>query len=244
MKIDFLPETYRQRRNVRYIRRVCVLTGLCLSIVAVAWGLVQFNQATRLAARADALASQAEAAQRMQTELVRMTEEHRRLKRQARIGRELSMPLEQAELVRLLDEVLPAQVAITHLEVVTRRPTPEAMEQAGDTKKNKAKADDKKPGASEPNRLEIEIAGIAPSDLVVAEVVNDLTEHPIFSHVTLHGSRPVKRFGYHVRLFDLSLRAPLNRRFVRAEPGDAAEAEVEGTDAPSGHAQSAVEVTP
>jgi len=242
MKVDFLPETYRQRRTLRYVRRVCVLTGLCLTIVTLTWGMVKFNQTTRMAARADALASQTEAAHRMQTELVRMTEEHRRLERQARIGRELSMPLDHADLIRLLDQLLPVQVAITRLDVVTRRPSPEAVDETDD-KKSRSKQSDKQAKSDEPNRLEIEIVGIAPSDLVVAEVVNDLTEHGVFNHVTLHGSRPVKRFGYHVRLFDLSLRAPLNRRFVRADPSRPMA--VEGEDAaPSEQAQSAVEVTP
>ncbi|MEO0964997.1 MAG: hypothetical protein AAFY08_07745 [Planctomycetota bacterium] len=239
MSVDFLPESYRQKRQLRHLKRVCGVIAVCLTAVALTWGGMQMTVAGRMATRADALAAQARTAQQTHDELARVTEEHRVLKRQAEIGRELAMPFDHADLMHLFAEALPAEVGLTQLDVTTVRPKPQPAIAPGATPapRNAKPA----PAVQQPDRLEVQLTGIAPSDLVVAELVNALTTHPAFDAVTLHGSRPVERFGYHVRLFDLSLQAPLNRRFIRLDTDPRVLADAEQ---PTPDAQSAVEVTP
>ncbi|MEM0913752.1 MAG: hypothetical protein AAGB29_03435 [Planctomycetota bacterium] len=222
MSVDFLPESYRQKRQLRALKRLCGVLAVCLMAVAATWGAMQFSVSGRLAAHADALAEQAASARATHDELARVTEEHRVLQRQAKIGRELSMPLHQADLMHLLGETMPETVGLTELEVRTVRPRPTPIVQT--TAVPGARPARPTPNAAakpaELDRLELRLAGVAPSDLVVAELVNALTNHAVFDAVTLHGSRPVDRFGYQVRLFELSLQAPLDRRFIKADDAE------------------------
>jgi hypothetical protein len=229
MSVNFLPESYLRRRRVRQTRRLCVLAAVGVAVVCFGWGLVQLNAAVQAAAKARALETEVQAARAMQTQLGELTREHDRLTRLAEIGRQLAVPLEYAELIALVGDHLPDVVALTEFEVVTFRPDPVLPDARQGTPTHRP-ASGKAAPAKPANRLDIQFTAVAPDDLVVAEVVNDLTDHPIFEKVTLHATRPIERFGYHVRQFDLSLQASLDRRFVRLDgPADA---------------QAAVEVTP
>ena len=130
MPVNFLPESYLQRRDLRQVKRKCVLLGLGGVLVIAAWGMVQFSATTRLGAKAEALAAEAQAAERMQLELTRLRDQHGSLLQQVEVGRELSMPLHQAEVIRLLSDVLPEEVVLSELNIQTVRPAPEPIQMA------------------------------------------------------------------------------------------------------------------
>ncbi|MEO0586499.1 MAG: hypothetical protein AAF078_02565 [Planctomycetota bacterium] len=219
MPVNFLPESYLQRRDLRQVKRKCVLLSLGGVLVVAAWGMVQFSATTRLGAKAEALAAEAQAAERMQLELTRLRDQHGSLLQQVEVGRELSMPLHQAEVIRLLSDVLPEEVVLSELNIQTVRPAPKPIQKADANPRRPARPQLRgaapEPEVVEPDRLEISITGVASTDIVVAEAVNDLADHPLFADVTLHATRPVDRFGVPVRLFDVSLNTPLDRPIER-----------------------------
>ncbi|MEM6334057.1 MAG: hypothetical protein AAF823_12045 [Planctomycetota bacterium] len=216
-QVNFLPEAYLRRRGLRETKRRCVLLGIGLLVVVATWGLVQFSATTRLGAKAEALAAQAQASERMQVELKRLRERHETLLQLVEVGRELSMPLHQAEVIRVLSDVLPEEIVLSELNIQTLRPQPKPLNATpGETNplaRRAAATTEVK--VVEPDRLELSITGVASTDIVVAQAVNDLADHPLFEDVTLHATRPIDRLGVPVRLFDVSLNTPLDRPIER-----------------------------
>lgn len=221
-QVNFLPMSYRRRdaRRRRAWRQgvLIALLGLCL----LGWWGVQTRQTGALRREANELMQQVETAQGRTAEVARLRAERQRLIQQVEIQRELAQPLRHTQVLAALGELLPPSVAVTHLAMHTQRPAPlPPPPRKKDDEKDKStkKLPEPAPAPRGEHRLNLDLAGIAPDDLTVANVLTALKLHPVFSDVKMHYSRNIELEGVHGRQFRLELAVDLDRRFEPLRSG-------------------------
>ncbi|GAB4109333.1 MAG: hypothetical protein Kow00105_18020 [Phycisphaeraceae bacterium] len=212
--IDFLPESYHEERAQRLVARrrwvLIVLTALTL----VGWGLARHLQSADLARRTEALEAQAQATQQKRSEMAKLRAERQSLQYQLKIQRQLSQPVALSQTVAALGRLLPEGAGLTNLRVVAHRPPPKPKEDPDDKKKSRKKKNDEPDPESLRHYLIVEVSGLAPDDVTVANLVNEMAEHPLFEKVTMKFSRVDDRSEWLARRFQVEAEIPLDRRYL------------------------------
>lgn len=213
--IDFLPPTYhaeRARQGMAHRRWVLiVLTALALA----GWAAARHKQSADLAWRAAAIETQAGTTQQKRSEMEKLRAERKGLIYQQKVQRQLSQPVAVTQAIATLGRQLPDSAGLTSIRVIAHRPPPKPMEDPDDKKSKRPTK--KKPDADAPaprDYLAIEVQGLAPDDVTVANLVNTMSEHPLFEKVTMNFSRVDTRGELISRRFQISAEVPLDRHYV------------------------------
>jgi Tfp pilus assembly protein PilN len=219
-QIDFLPPSYRadQARRRRLVGEVALVI-VCVAAM-VAWYFHSSRQIGELADYAQKLQAESLAVRKQAGELTRLQGEQTTLSRQARLQRELSQPLGLSRVIAVFTKAMPPSVAITNMVVAGRKPVPappEAKSAAKDVKPRKAS-----PLADEVIR--IEVTGVSPSDMEVADLVRTLGESSLFTNVKMRSSRAAEVRGRSAREFRVEMEVPLDREFRIGKPPEVARA--------------------
>lgn len=213
--IDFLPPSYHEQRAGRGLaRRRWVLIALT-ALALTGWAVARHKQSSELAWRTAALESQAQTTQQKRGEMEKLRAERKALLYQQKVQRQISQPVAVSQAIATLGRQLPDSAGLTSLLVTAHRPPPKPLEDPDDKKaKRPAK---KKPDAQDevpPDYLAIEVQGLAPDDVTVANLVNTMSEHPLFEKVTMNFSRVDTRGDLISRRFQISAEVPLDRRYI------------------------------
>ena len=101
------------------------------------------------------------------------------------------------------------------MQVRTHRPAPVPIP-SPDEKKNKRNG--KRKHAINPDLvkdyIQLDVYGIAPDDIAVANLVNSMSDHPLFEKVTMYFSRTEERKDIVSRRFHVGAKVPLDRRYL------------------------------
>jgi Tfp pilus assembly protein PilN len=213
--IDFLPPSYHEQRAGRGLaRRRWVLIALTL-LALTGWAVARHKQSSDLAWRASALESQAQTTQQKRGEMEKLRTEQKALLYQQKVQRQISQSVAVSQAIATLGRQLPDSAGLTSLLVTAHRPPPKPLEDPDDKKAKRAAK--KKPDAQDevpPDYLAIEVQGLAPDDVTVANLVNTMSEHPLFEKVTMNFSRVDTRGDLISRRFQISAEVPLDRRYI------------------------------
>jgi hypothetical protein len=212
--IDFLPTSYhdeRAHRNIAHRRWVLILlTGLTLA----GWGGARHKQSADLAWRANSLDSQALVTQQKRSEMDKLREERKALQYQQNIQQQLDQPVAVTQTVAVIGRLMPDSIALTQVSVSAHRPPPKPLE-APNENKRKQSPKHKKAVDLEKQRdyLSIEVHGLAPDDVTVTNLVNTMSDHPLFEKVIMHFSRVDERGDLITRRFRIGAEIPLDRQY-------------------------------
>lgn len=207
-EINFIPEQYR-RRQCRRRRLTRQVTLLALAIVCLAgWAIFQHRQTVQQRDYARSLEAQVEAERGRLKQLKKLNQRHQQLTHQVRLQQRMAQPLSHTRILATLAELLPDSVAMTNLEMMTQRPSPQHEDEASEKSSALAIA-----SRAAPKRIHMRFQALAPDDMTVANLVATLSEHAIFSDVSMRHSRTVKVRGKPLSQFRLELRINLQRRF-------------------------------
>lgn len=213
--IDFLPPSYheeRARRGLAHRRWVLILLT---TLTLVGWALARHKQSSDLAWRTTALESQAQTTQQKRGEMEKLRAERKVLIYQQKIQRQLRQPVAVSQAIATLGRQLPDSAGLTSLRVTAHRPPPMPLEDPDDKKaKRSAKKKTEPDKETPPDYLAIEVQGLAPDDITVANLVNTMSEHPLFEKVKMNFSRVDTRGELVSRRFQISAEVPLDRRYV------------------------------
>lgn len=213
--IDFLPPSYheeRARRGIVHRRWVLIM----LTVLTLVCGTVaRHKRSSEIAWRAAALETQAETTQQKRGEMEKLRTERKALLYQQKVQRQLSQPVAVSQTIATLARQLPDSAGLTNIRVTAHRPAPKPVEDP-DAKKPKRSTKKKTETALEipPDYLAIEVHGLAPDDITVANLVNTMSEHPLFEKVTMNFSRVDSRGALISRRFQISAEVPLDRRYI------------------------------
>ncbi len=234
-QINFLPNSYRIRLGTRTRRvREASLVGIFALCLGAYWayGLSDAMQLRGQALRTeDHLAHVLSIEQQVET----LKESKKRLIEQRTLQREIRVPIRHHELIRTIGALMPESTALTSLSLVNDRPAPKPYVAPGE--KAAAKPSFKaKSQTDEVDRVQIDLAGLAPDDLAVAEFIAALSAHPLIQGVKLNSSRQLAVQGVLAREFRLTGYVDLTREVVWMDetapyPDDAPEAVAEVNDA-------------
>lgn len=222
-QVDFLPESFARGRaqRLRVMRQ-----GLLVAAVAgglLVWGVALRAQVAGQARDAASLEDQVIAARQMKTEMNRLRDEQKQLAHQVKIQQQLSQPVSHSRIVATLSAVIPAQVAVTELTMTTARPAPAQAVPRGATRSRKRQQTDAAAARQQLNEVAIELQALAPDGALVANLVEDLSDHPLFTDVQIRHTRAVEVRGLMAREFRLQLQVDLDRRYL--DPDDADDAQ-------------------
>lgn len=205
-EINFLPNSYRARlgTRTRRVREATAVSILALGLLAFwAYGLSGSMQLKAQALRtedqlADALSIEQQVKE-LQAQKALLTE-------QRRLQREVRVPIRHHEVIRVLGSLMPESTALTELVLTNQRPKPKAYVAPGDAIKAKPSFKTKleKDPKALVDRVLIDLEGLAPDDLTVAEFIASLSGHPLISGVKLHSSRYLNLNGVAARQFRMT----------------------------------------
>jgi hypothetical protein len=211
--IDFLPQSYHEKRRERtraYRRWLCVAV---VFLVLLGWGTQRYRDSAVLSTRAYGLEAQVQLTLVQLSEKSKLTKENNLLEYQLKLQRQLDQPVAVTQAMAVLGRLLPASSGFTRVHIQTDRPAPQPRVDPG-KKKGKRKS---KPGATQKvarDSLVVEVYGLAPDDIAVTDLVNEMSDHPLFTKVQMRYSQVAERSGLVGRKFLISAEVPLDRRYL------------------------------
>ncbi|MBI1335682.1 MAG: hypothetical protein GC164_01820 [Phycisphaera sp.] len=220
--INFLPRSYiqQQARRMRVYRQLALIAVVALVMLGyLASTLASYRQLRDYTLGVEA---EARSVRQQVGEMQKLQAQRKSLIHQVNIQRELAQPLAATQVIATLGQLLPSQITVTRIETRTDRPKPMTREQklaiesaaksAAGGKSAKAQARSNNP-AQDRDVIHIELTGLAPNDVDVANLVGAIAGHPLFINVKMHHSRPTQVEGHNAREFSIELEAPLDRDY-------------------------------
>ncbi|HEX7008911.1 MAG TPA: PilN domain-containing protein [Phycisphaeraceae bacterium] len=218
-EVNFLPQSYRLRRE--RFRRRCRQGALAAVMAAslMGWWMIQRGQTAAWRGYAQTLEAEVEAARLQAQGMAKLHDQRRMLIRQLNLQQELAQPVRHTQILLALSQVVPESIVLTWLDMTTQRPAPEPLMPAGAKASSSAGKSNRASGdAPVEDLIRIELAGLAPDDLTVANLLEALKLHPLFTNAKIHFSRNTDIGGVSARQFQIELTVPLGRRFQIAPP--------------------------
>ena len=218
-QINFLPETFRRahRRQQRRPAEFLVI-GLTLVGLTALW-LSTGGPDSALANQADQLDQQLEEIAQLRGEQGRLYRDRSNLQRKLMTARETYQPISATQVLSRLSGLTPNPIRLVNVEIDAERPAPQAKPAPTGSKKVVSK--NQQAAAADPNLMKLTITGHAPTDEQLVTLIRRLNNDPVFTSVTLRGSRQDKTETHFVRVFHLDVVIDLDRRFVDESGGQA-----------------------
>lgn len=201
-EVEFLPAWYPQ---IRRRRRLVVLQGWLSFVAVVGMGLWMTIAQRNLSAATSMLAQVDGDLTRSRTELKEVEELetlNKKLGEQAQILSKVGNHVEAARLLVTLDEVMPKTMTLLELSFLTEEQVPLTLADARLTQQQKERTVER--------RLNVKVAGVAPTDVEVAEFLTRLTGKPYFEDVRMTRSKPRPDKGRLMREFEVYFSMDLN----------------------------------
>jgi hypothetical protein len=212
--IDFLPKSYHQERarHAQLYKRWVVI--LLVAATLVCWGGSRQRSSAKLTWRAETLETQAQSIRQKQSEMAKLHTDRKSLVYQLKIQRQLDQPVAVTQAVAVLGQLLSDSTGLTRVRINTHRPDPIPLSDPGEKKNRKSNRKSKDIPKLVRDYLQIDLYGIAPDDVVVAGLVNDMSDHPLFEKVTMFFSRAEENDEIISREFHVGAEVPLDRRYL------------------------------
>ena len=214
INIDFLPTSYHEEHAQRNLAHRRWLLTLLTVLTLMAWGIARHKQSSDLAWRAGSLDSQVAVTQQKRSEMDKLRQERKNLLYQQNIQQQLRQPVAVTQAVAVIGRLMPDSTALTSVRVLAHRPPPKPLEDTDDKKRKRSSKSKKNldPGEQK-DYLSIEVHGLAPDDVTVANMMNMMSDHPLFENVAMHFSRVDERGDLVTRRFSIGADVPLDRRY-------------------------------
>jgi hypothetical protein len=190
--LEFLPDWYPKLRRRKRAVAMQAWGTLIISAFLGVWMLIAQRDVRardrELSDLNDALARSVTEVQRLKT----LEDLHEQLSAQARVFAMIGRPIEMTRILTTLQELMPADMSMLDLSVLTEEVKP-------DTIAAKAAADK---GAN--RRIRMRMQGVAPTDADLASFLAKLTAKPFFSKVAVNYSKPRTDNGHVMREFEVT----------------------------------------
>ncbi len=200
-ELEFLPDWYPQ---IRRRRRVVILQAYVTLIVVAGlglwWTLASRNvrDAQRELVDIDTQLTQSRSELRELDELLVLD---KKLGYQAQVLSKVGAHVEAARLVATLDSVMPKTMALLELSLLTEETQPASMAAARTAQEKDRPLE---------RRLKVKLAGVAPTDVEVADFLTKLTGKPFLEDVAMTRSKPRLEDGHMMREFEVFFSMDLN----------------------------------
>jgi len=204
MTVDFLPErvTIHRAMRARLIRQGHLLAIMLAAII----GLGYFNEQRigRAEAEMTSLDNQSTIMANQLEQMFTLQKQLSDLMIKARIDNRLGSRINGMDILRELGRMLPKSMALTSLELDTRKETVKLEPAAGGVATTAGARRARKDKSKTINRLKLTITGLSPNNVDVANFIADLSASRLFEEVDMGYAKNVGFRGKEVKEFQAS----------------------------------------
>jgi Tfp pilus assembly protein PilN len=194
-ELEFLPDWYPKARRQKRLVMLQSWLAVVLAMGIAVWGVMTHrNHKTRLAQlqSLDAQIAQSQLNLKLRDEL---QQKKRALEDQQRILARIGAHVEASRVLSRIASLMPEQMSLTDMTIDTIDQVPAA---------DPSKSPDAK-SAQGTRRMKVQLQGVAPSDVDLANFLARLSSVPFFEQVTLVEAQDLNdKSGHVMRRFDLS----------------------------------------
>lgn len=209
-EINFLPQSFleSQNRRQRLFREVAILCGMVLIGIALFAG--QSGQVMSVRKLTEQKKDELTAAKLRSKEVARLKGQQLNLKLKLAVHEGLSMPLNMSSIMATIADVLPDRMALTEITCAAEEPKLDLAALKPDQNAKKKPAKNAKPVKPEEHYMQIQLMGISPSDVDVANFVGTLSASPIFQNVKMRYSKTTRIGKVTAREFRIEMEVSLD----------------------------------
>ena len=212
--VNFLPGWYvADRRRGAARKRQMLLAAVMIGAMAMLWHQSR-QQTEQLSLYRDSLAAQLQAAEGQITEMVKLQKARAELSRQVNIYRQLALPINYSQVSGTVAALTPDDVFLDELEVRTEQLREKRVVGVSNADRGGRKRNAKPQTIVETRTIiTVDIRGIAPNDVAIANFVGQLAASDLFQNVKMVYSRQGKIGNAITREFYISMHIPLDKDY-------------------------------
>ncbi|MDD5135092.1 MAG: PilN domain-containing protein [Phycisphaerae bacterium] len=212
VRIDFVPNDYIERKeshraNFFYL----ALLVLTVAAIAGAFGVIKFRQHT-VDGEAKAVDIRMSAVQQSIKQLEQIHIKRQEMMETAMLTAELIEPAPRSVIIALLTNFLPDNVSLLRIEMIQKKVSPGSLVQQAKSKYEAIKAAAAQNSQGQNYITELEIEGLAASDIGVADYIAVLSNSAVLENVCLVQSKQMDSTRTSYREFKLT--AQIRRDFT------------------------------
>jgi Tfp pilus assembly protein PilN len=209
-EINFLPQSFldTQNRRLRLFREIAILSGMVLIGLAMFAG--QSGRVMSIRNQVERKSEELAAAELRSAEVAKLKVQQQNLKLQLAVHDGLAMPLNMSSILASIAHLLPERMALTEITCSADSPKldlSELKKTSATTKKSSKKKVVIKPVE---RVMQIQVMGLSPSDVDVANLVGALSASPIFQNVKMRYSKGASIEKVMAREFRLEMEVSLD----------------------------------
>jgi hypothetical protein len=216
--INMLPQWFLAEQRRRRRQRFHLLSMIIIGGLIIAWAGMARQQVLSLRAQRDVIAHQIAALRDVSADLQQAHQELHRLQNLQSANRELGSTVPMSAVSQQILNNMTPGMALSHL----------VIEVHSDPVKNDGRVvADPQHAATFHEVAHINVTGVAPDSMLIAQLIGKLSSNPLFSDVSLNFSRSELLRDYSIRRFDILMDMDLERvsgddpdETVQARAGD------------------------
>jgi len=201
-ELEFLPAWYPRLQQLRRFLLLEVWISIALAAGLGLWAFLADRNCQRRQDALDVIRSQWQQTNAEVRQMEQLENLQKQLRQQAEVLDRLGQHLKCSLLLSRLEEVLPANVALTSLECSVEEISSVPTATLNPSTKDKSAAVDR--------QLRVKLAGVAPTDVELATFVIELNKVPFFDHVSPTYVKDGHQGGHVMREFELTFSVNLN----------------------------------
>lgn len=217
-QVNFLTDSFvqEQTRRARAGHELVLVGAVVLAMFG--WGVMSWRQMASLKSQLLVRQDDTSVVQTQTGQFAELTRQCRDLQRQVALQQEMALPLDVTAVIATIAQLAPDSLTVTHMTLSTPKPKPTKsadQDESSGKKKSKKKKKKAKPSSADRQRvLRIDLSGVCPSDSDVADFVDNLMAHQLFSAVKPLHTRSGLVLSAVVREFQIEMVVPLDRLYV------------------------------
>ena len=209
-KVDFLPEDYLERKAQQRTNVICLVLFLFVAAGIGGGFFVTDKRQRGLQDRQDAVDSKMNKASEALQQLELLEKKKKQMMTKAAVSAMLMEPIPRSLLLATVTNNLPKGVSLLEYKLVSKEIKSSQTTKRKKSRNKKSRLKKKKVGAEKmvkPKQFEttIEITGQADNDLLVAKLIDDLGQSPLFRLINLVYSEDYEKDKQQIRRFKLEV---------------------------------------
>ncbi len=209
-EINFLPQSFleAQNRRQRLFREVVILCGMVLIGLALFAG--QSGRVMSIRSQVERKSEELAAAELRSTEVSKLKAQQQQLKLQLAVHDGLAMPLNMSSILASISQVLPPRMALTEITCSSDAPKLDLSDLKKSATSKKKSSKKQKIVKVQERVMQIQVMGLSPSDVDVANLVGALSANPIFQNVKMRYAKSAAIDKVMAREFRLEMEVSLD----------------------------------
>ena len=185
MNSSFLPEDYLARKLARRSNIVCIsLFVLALAVISIMF-FIKVQQMNVAMSKNQDVNAEVEDKARQIDQIAKLEQQTQEQKQKAAITSTLVDPVKKSNILAELINHMPVRLSLVQLDLETKSGKSPKPARSTLARKQAEAREAKAPPKVVPREVQMELIGLAPTDVEVGDYIRSLDDHPLFEEVKL-----------------------------------------------------------